>query len=85
MEYPMQDTGLLDPYLTLKKLCQYSCISVRTLRKHLNQPTNPLPHYQVTGKILVRRSEFDAWLCQYRRGSQPIDLDAIVDEMLSGL
>jgi excisionase family DNA binding protein len=56
----------LDPFLSLKALAGYSGLSVRKLRDLLADPTCPLPHYRVGGKILVRRSEFDAWMQQYR-------------------
>ena len=62
----------LDPYLGLKALATYSGLSVRTLRSHLDgQPDVALPCYRVGGKILVRRSEFDAWIAQYRSRGRP--------------
>lgn len=60
----------LDPFLSLVTLAAYSGLSVRTLRNHLRRRVLPLPHYQVGGKILVRRSEFDRWIVQFRRMSQ---------------
>jgi excisionase family DNA binding protein len=56
----------LDPFLSLKALASYSGLSVRKLRDLLADPTSSVPHYRVGGKILVRRSEFDAWMQQYR-------------------
>lgn len=74
----------LDPFLSLRALAGYSGLSVRKLRDYLDDPANPLPCYQVGGKILVRRSEFDAWIAVYRhRGRR--DVDTIVDEVLRGL
>src|SRR3989441_6805490 len=43
----------LDPFLSLRALAGYAGLSVRTLREYLDQPTRPLPHYRVGGKILV--------------------------------
>ena len=74
----------LDPYLSLRALSSYCGLSVRKLRDHLQDPANPLPHYQVGGKIVVRRSEFDAWIAAFRRVSRR-DVGAIVDEVLTGL
>jgi hypothetical protein len=74
----------LDPFLPLRALASYSGLSVRKLRDHLADPGNPLPHYQVGSKIVVRRSEFDAWIAAYRRVGQR-DVGAIVDEVLTGL
>jgi len=51
-------------------LAGYSGLSVRTLRTHLRRWLLPLPHYHVGGKILVRRSEFDQWIAQFRRVRQ---------------
>jgi hypothetical protein len=77
--------SLLDPYFSLKNLSAYSDLSVRTLRTLLSRPVNPLPHYRLDGKILIKKSEFDTWLIQYRRASPPQDLDTIVNDILRGL
>jgi hypothetical protein len=43
-------------------------MSVRTLRRHIADPKNPLPTHHVTtagkgrGLVLVSRREFDAWV-----------------------
>src|SRR3972149_11378470 len=78
-----------DPYLTIRALSVYSGIGVRTLRTYLEgspgRPGRPLPHYRVGGKVLVRRSEFDAWIAAYRRvGTRP-DLDAVVAKAMADL
>jgi excisionase family DNA binding protein len=74
----------LDPYLTIKALAGYSAIGARTLRAYLSDPNHPIPHYRVGGKILVRRSEFDAWMRQFRRiGNE--DVNAVVSDVLKGL
>jgi hypothetical protein len=57
---------------------------VRKLRDCLNDPKHPLPHYHVGGKILVRRSAFDAWMDMYRRVGDT-DMDRIVAEVLTEL
>ena len=74
----------LDPFLSLKALAAYSGLSVRTLRDYLANPLRPLPCYRVGGKILVRRSEFDAWMVRHRQVGHP-DVDRIVSEALRGL
>src|SRR5262249_50371051 len=71
----------LDPYLSLRALATYSGLSVRTLRQYLVDPAHPLPHHRVGGKVLVRRSEFDAWMAAYRRVGQA-DVDALVADVL---
>ncbi len=74
----------LDPYLSLNALATYSGLSVRTLRTYLGHVSHPLPHYRVGGKILIRRSEFDAWIAAYRRVGNP-DIDQIVDDVCATL
>jgi hypothetical protein len=75
---------LLDPYLSLKALATYSGLSVRMLREYLDHLSHPLPHYRVDGKILIRRSEFDAWIAAYHRVGNT-DVDQIVDDVLAKL
>jgi lambda repressor-like predicted transcriptional regulator len=76
-----------DPYLPLKALSAYAGLSVRTLRSYLIHPVHPLPHYRIGGKVLARRSEFDAWAARFR--VQPADarhtVDTIVDAVLADL
>lgn len=58
----------LDPYMSLKALEGYSGLSRGTLMKYLELPPDQaLPCYRLpdSGKILVRRSVFDAWISQY--------------------
>lgn len=62
----------LDPFLSLRALAGYSGLSVRTLRSFLDLPPDQaLPCYRPRGKILVRRSEFDGWMEQYRARGRP--------------
>lgn len=62
-----------DPYLSLRALAGYSGLSVRTLRKFLERtpPAQALPCYRLAGKVVVRRSEFDAYMQQYRSQGRP--------------
>ena len=74
----------LDPFLSLRSLASYSSVSIRKLRDCLADPAHPLPHYRVGGKIVVRRSEFDAWIAAYRQRGR-VDVDAVVNEVLRDL
>jgi excisionase family DNA binding protein len=74
----------LDPFLSLKALASYSGLSVRKLREYLDDPRHPLPQYRVGGKILVRRSEFDAWIAAYRRAGDA-DVNRIVATVMAEL
>lgn len=71
----------LDPYLSLRQLAAYSSIGIRTLRGLLKAPVRPLPHFRRGRKVLVRRSEFDAWMAACR-ARQDVDLDVIVDDVM---
>jgi hypothetical protein len=75
---------MLDPFLSLRALAGYSGLSVRKLRDCLDDPAHPLPAYRVGGKILVRRSEFDAWASRYRQVGSP-NVDAIVRDVMGNL
>ena len=74
----------LDPFLSLRALATYSGLSVRTLRTFLTEPAHPVPHYRIGSKLLVRRSDFDAWATRYRRVGRP-DVAAVVDDVLRDL
>lgn len=74
----------VDPFLSLRALAAYSNLSVRKLRDLFDDPLSPLPAYQVGGKLLVRRSEFDSWIAAHRRRCAT-DVDAIVADVLKGL
>jgi hypothetical protein len=74
----------LDPWLSLKALATYSSLSVRKLRQHLEDSLHPLPCYRVGGKLLVRRSDYDAWVSRYRKVGRA-DVDRIVDDVLASL
>jgi|RhiMetdeSRZDD1v2_1073273.scaffolds.fasta_scaffold289955_1 excisionase family DNA binding protein len=74
----------LDPFLSLRALSAYSGLSVRKLREYLDDPAHPLPAYRVGGKILVRRSEFDAWVAQYREERRR-DVGRVVEDVLRSL
>lgn len=67
----------LDPFLSIRALAQYSSLGIRKIRDHLDDAVNPLPCYRVGGKIVVRRSEFDTWIQQYRAHGRPSLMKAI--------
>jgi hypothetical protein len=64
----------LDPFMSLRALAAYSSLSVRTLRSFIDRlPHEALPCYRLPGggKLLVRKSEFDAWISAYRSQGRP--------------
>lgn len=71
---------MIDPeYLTLKDLAAYASVSRNTLKKW--QECGMLI-YKVGGVLRVKRSEFDAWMRQFRVGTESKDLDAIFEQVL---
>jgi hypothetical protein len=73
-----------DTYMPLRALAMYAGLSVRTLRGYLAHPAHPLPCYRIGGKVLVRRSEFDAWARQFRAAPASV-VDALISDVLRGL
>ena len=39
-------------------------------------------YYEVGRLVRIRRSEFDAWMKQFRSGTSKSDLDAILDQVM---
>jgi len=72
---------LKDQYFDLKGLSTYSAISVGSLRDYLK---TGMPYFKLKGKILIKKSEFDAWLEKYRVNKKR-DLNNIVDGILSDM
>jgi Helix-turn-helix domain len=81
----VSDSAERAEYLPLRGLAAYSGLSVRRLRQLLTDLAHPLPHYRIGGgKVLVRRSEFDAWAARFRVSTSP-RLDQLVSEAVEGL
>jgi len=75
---------LKDQFFDLRGLSVYSCLGVGTLRDYIR--AGRLPCFKLRGKIVVKRSEFDSWIEQYRhRKSQNLDVivDGVMDELKS--
>ena len=81
---PLLDSPVETGYLSLRALSVYSNLSVRTLRSYLSDPRWPLPHYRIGGKVLVRRSDYDAWASAFRV-ADPQGLGRVVDDVMEGL
>jgi len=74
--------SLKDGYFDLSGLAKYCSLKVPTLRDHIR--SGDLPAFKCKGKILVKRSEFDAWLERYRINKSQ-DLNNIVDGVMDSL
>jgi excisionase family DNA binding protein len=73
---------LRDGYFDLRGLEEYSSIKVPTLRDYIK--SGDLPCFKLKGKILVRKSEFDEWMEEYRVNKKK-NINNIVDEVLNSL
>lgn len=67
-------------YLTKAQAQTYTGLSERTL--DYARERGELPFFRVGKRVLFKRSEIDAWLEKHRVG---VDLDAIVDDVVSSL
>lgn len=80
----MRLRNVIEPsYLDLKALGAYSSCSVRWLRDRLTDRSQPIPHYRVEGKILVKREEFDQWMMRHRTVQPVHDLCELVETVVS--
>lgn len=75
---------LLDPYLSLRALAEYSGLSVRKLRDLLDEPARPLPCYRIGKKILVRKGDYDGWAAAFRCIGKR-EVENIVADVLASL
>ncbi len=71
-------------YLSLKALATYAGLSERTLRSYLSHAVSPLPSYKIGGRVLVRKSDYDAWAARFRVVPQ-VAVDAIAGDMMRSL
>ena len=73
-------------WLGLRQVTQYAAVSERTVRGWIHASVDALPAVRAGGKLLVRRSELDAWLNRHRvRPLEGIDLDGIVRDALQAV
>jgi len=74
----------IDPeWLGARQVTEYANVSRRTLRTWIHSPIDPLPAVRISGKLLVRRAELDAWLNRHRvKPLVTLDLDGIVRDVL---
>jgi excisionase family DNA binding protein len=71
---------MLSPeYLSINELAEYASVCRNTLKKWL---TYGMPCYRVGSCLRLKRGEFDAWMQQYRNGTESADLDAIWGQVM---
>lgn len=71
-----------DRYFDLQSASAYSSLGISTIRAYIRSAG--LPSFRVKGKILIKRSEFDAWIESFRIKKED-DLAQIVDETVQQL
>ena len=71
-----------DRYLDLQKLSEYSSLAVPTLRDYIKRGT--LPHYKLLGKIVIKKSEFDGWMEQFKVDKTD-ELESLVEDAIASL
>ena len=74
--------ALKDQLFDLQGLSAYCSLKVPTLRDHIK--SGSLPCFKVKGKILIKNSEFEAWLEIYRLNKKQ-ELDGLVDGVVESL
>lgn len=73
-------------WMDLKTAQTYICASERTLREWIHRDSDPLPAVRDgEGKIFISRTRLDQWMLNHPLTSEKPDLDAIVNEVISGL
>lgn len=68
-----------DRYLDLPGLSDYASMAVPTLRDYCRQ--GQLPYFKLKGKILIRKSEFDAWIEGFRADPK-VKLKVIANDVI---
>jgi len=72
-------------WLGLRDLTYYANVSERTIRSWIHSPIHPLPAVKVSGKVLVRKADFDAYLRRHSiRPLEQLNLDVIVRDVMKG-
>jgi len=74
--------SLKDGYFDLPGLAKYCSLKVPTLRDHIR--SGDLTAYKVKGKILIKKSEADAWIERHRIHKNQ-NLDTICNEVMDSL
>ncbi len=62
-----KDTDLKE-FLDLNEVAEYLGVHISTIYRYIHSKTNPLPAVQISkAKIIVRKSELDSWLEEYKK------------------
>ena len=77
----------VDYYMDVRTLSRYSGISCRKLKNLIRHQEYPLPAYKIDGCIRIKKSEFEAWLNQFRLAHENGDkvVEDIVNDIIKDL
>ena len=67
----------VDVFVNVETASEWSSLSIRTIRDHLKDPVNPLPHYKIGGRILIHWREFKEWMQGFKVKSDDIAADIL--------
>jgi hypothetical protein len=82
----MSNAHPVQEWFGLRELSCYSGLSNRTLRSWIRLIDDPLPAVCIRRKILVRRSEFNAWMERHRFNSLTnTQISNIIDDVLESV
>ena len=81
LQYRLASSDGEERLFDLSALAAYTSLSIQTLREYVHDPADPLPHYCIRRKLLIRKSDFDRWLTKYKVTEQ--DLGTMVDEVVT--
>ena len=74
--------SLKDQFFDLRGLSAYSSLKVPTIRDYIK--SGGLPCFKLKGKLLIKKSEFDQWIENYRLNRKK-ELSSIVSNVLDSL
>jgi excisionase family DNA binding protein len=66
-------------FVDLGQLSKLLCLSKRTLRSWVHDPTNPLPAFKIGGKLIFKWSDVERWIEGHR--VRPFDVDSAAEEI----
>jgi excisionase family DNA binding protein len=76
-----------DRYLTLQQAADYTGVVRRTIERWMRWP-EPLPTFRIGSRILIRKSELDAWIAKVGRQTaspEPARVDPRVAEVVASI
>jgi excisionase family DNA binding protein len=80
-----QMTSIDDKWMGIAELVEHSSLSDKTIRRYIAAREDPLPSHRVGGRVLVKRSEFDAWVSRKPARKAPAVKRAMADRVAAAV